>query len=120
MHKNATYREQSLACLERAYAELEAGDLLQASEDGWGAAEAILKAVAQERGWEHDNLRQIVEVYGRLAAEAQRGRLTDGFDAAFMLYTVLQEGWTDSNWVQFSLDDVRDFVADVEGMLNGR
>ena len=36
--------------LDQANAELETGDLRQASEKGWGAAAQIVKAAAQNRG----------------------------------------------------------------------
>ena len=52
-----TYRNQSKAFLEQAHNELRAGDLLQASEKGWGAASQMVKAVAESRGWQHDQHR---------------------------------------------------------------
>ena len=68
MHQNATYQEQSKVFLERAYAELEAGDLHQASEKGWGAATQILKAVAEERGWEHASHRLLIQTWRAVLA----------------------------------------------------
>ena len=50
-----TYREASHSLLGQAHAELDAGDLRQASEKAWGAAAQIVKAAAQLRGWEHDH-----------------------------------------------------------------
>ena len=40
--------------LEQAEREYRAGDVLQASEKGWGAAAHAVKAIAEGRGWEHD------------------------------------------------------------------
>ena len=40
--------------MEQANEELARDDLRQASEKGWGAASQIVKAVAEERGWEHN------------------------------------------------------------------
>ena len=45
--------ERSREYLAKAFEELEAGDLTQASEKGWGAAAQIVKAVADERGINH-------------------------------------------------------------------
>ena len=53
MVSRLAYRDQSRAYLEQANEELARDDLLQASEKGWGAASQIVKAVAEERGWEH-------------------------------------------------------------------
>ncbi len=120
MQSAKTHQEQSRALLEQAYAKLEAGDLHQASKMGWDAAMEMLRAVAEERGWEHDDVRPLVAVMGKLAVEARNGKLQDGFNAAFMLRTYYGEGWLYGNSVQVYLDRVREFVADTEGLLNGR
>ena len=41
-----TYQERSREYLAKAFEELEAGDLTQASEKGWGAAAQIVQAAA--------------------------------------------------------------------------
>ena len=41
--------------LAAARACLAEGDLLQASEKGWGAAARMVKAVAETRGWRHSS-----------------------------------------------------------------
>ena len=48
-----TYQQASQRFLAQAKEELAAGDLQQASEKGWGAAAQMLKAIAEQRGWEH-------------------------------------------------------------------
>ena len=47
------YQQASQRFLDQAKQELAAGDLPQSSEKGWGATAQILKAVAEQRGWEH-------------------------------------------------------------------
>lgn len=47
------YRAMSFHKLEQAREELDKGDLCQASEKIWGATAEIVKAVAQQRGWNH-------------------------------------------------------------------
>ena len=120
MHQNATYQEQSKAFLERAYAELEAGDLHQASEKGWGAAAQILKAVAEDRGWEHGSHRLLFQAAGILATETQSEKLRDGFGAASVLHVNFYEGWLDGSSVANYLDRVREFLTEAEALLNGR
>ncbi len=39
--------------LVKAREELAQGDVRQASEKGWGAAAQMVRAVAEQRGWEH-------------------------------------------------------------------
>ena len=45
-----TYRELSREYLAKAFEELKAGDLTQASERGWDAAAQIVKALAEQSG----------------------------------------------------------------------
>ena len=47
------YRAMSFHKLEQAREELDKGDQCQASEKIWGAVAEIVKAVAQQRGWNH-------------------------------------------------------------------
>lgn len=68
-----TYRQASERFLAQARAELSVGDLPQASEKGWGAAAQILKAVAEQRGWEHGKHRHLSRVASRLRAELGDG-----------------------------------------------
>ena len=50
----ADYQNQAQEFLARAREYLNAGDLHQASEKGWGAAAHMAKAVAVAQGWEYD------------------------------------------------------------------
>ena len=114
-----TYRDQSKSFLEKAFKELEEGDLLQASEKGWGAAAQMLKAVAAERGWEHDSHRRLFGVEARLALEAGDQDLRHGFNAANVLHANFYEGWLDSDSVEANLRFVGLFIEMAEGFLNG-
>ncbi len=58
------YEEISRRLLEQARQELDAGDILQASEKIWGATAHYLKAVAQERGWNHHAHNHLRDVAG--------------------------------------------------------
>ena len=52
--------------LEQAEAEFRAGALLQASEKAWGAFVHCVKAIAQEKGWEHSSHRHLNCCAGQL------------------------------------------------------
>ncbi len=119
MPQYASYRERSRAFLEQALDEFEAGDLVQASEKGWGAAAQMLKALAAERGWEHQTHRQLFGVLGRLTAETPTTSLRLGFRAASALHANFYEDLLEEAMVEERLGRVRTFVADVEGMLDG-
>lgn len=119
MTQDSTYREQSKVFLEKAYTELQEGDLHQASEKGWGAAAQMLKAVAEERGWEHRTHRLLFDVAGRLAGETQSEDLRDGFSAASLLHINFYEGWLDRSSVEVYLGRVQRFVSATETLLNG-
>ena len=118
MQSTATYREQGRACLEQAFAGLEAGDLALASEKGWDAAAQMLKAVAAGRGWEHDDIRALYGVMGRLVNETPSNALLDGFSAASTLWAHLQEGWLYQDWIEWSLGRVREFVDATEKLID--
>ena len=120
MLQSTTYREQSRAFLEKAYVELEAGDSREASGRGWDAAAHILKAVAVERGWEHDGFRLLLGVASGLFAETQSDNLRHGFSAALMLHTNYYDGVIDRDWVASCLDSVGAFVDAKEELLNCR
>ncbi len=51
----ADYEAQAREFLTRGRDYLAAGDLHQASEEGWGAAAHMAKAVAVAQGWEYSN-----------------------------------------------------------------
>ncbi len=120
MQGTATYREQSRTFLEQAFVELEAGDLYQASEKGWGAAAQMLKVVAAERGWEHGTHRLLFAIVGRLANETQSEELRDLFDSAGALHANFYEGWLDAEWVRTGLNRVQVFVDAAEALLDSR
>jgi uncharacterized protein (UPF0332 family) len=60
MQQAHTYQERSREYLSKAFQELEAGDLTQASEKGWGAAAQMVKAVAHDKGMEHHSHRSLL------------------------------------------------------------
>ena len=61
------YEEISRHLLEQAQQGQDSGDILQASEKAWGATAHAIKAVAQQRGWNHhahSNLRDAANYIG--------------------------------------------------------
>ena len=70
MTTRASYHvETANVFLAHAHASLREGDLLQASEKGWGAASRMVKAVAETRGWRNSTHGHLYDVVNRLAEE---------------------------------------------------
>ena len=95
----------------QADAELAAGDQIQASEKGWGAAAHAVKAVAQERGWRHDNHARLFGIANRLAAETGDSRIRRFFNAASEAHKNFYEG-------DMSEEDIADSLAKIRTLLD--
>ena len=100
-----------------ARAQLAAGDLLQASEKGWGAAAQMVKAVAEARGWRHNGHRELHLTITRLSEEAGDERLRRLFAYANSLHTNFYEGWLTRQEVETGLDDVAELVETLDALL---
>ena len=102
--------------LERAQAYLSEGDLLQASEKGWGAAAQMVKAVAETRGWRHQDHRSLYDTVNCLAREAGDTEISKGFNAAGALHTNFYEGWLPRETVELCLAQVEELVEKLEAL----
>ncbi len=69
------YQQASERFLAQAGQELADGDLAQASEKGWGATAQMLKAVAEQRGWEHHRHCHYHKAASRIRAETGDGEI---------------------------------------------
>ena len=105
-----TYRQTSERFLAQARQELAAGDLPQASEKGWGATAQILKAIAEQRGWEHNRHRHFLRIASRLRSETGDGDIRRLFGTASLLHENFYEN-------EMLADDVADGLDDVEALL---
>ena len=63
------HTEVSRQFIEDAEKYLVQGDLLQASEKAWGAAARKVKAIAEDRGWEHKRHGHLFAVIGNIVAD---------------------------------------------------
>ena len=95
----------------QADAELAAGDLLQASEKGWGAAAHAIKAVAQERGWRHDSHARLFGIADRLVAETGNSDIIELFRVASDAHKNFYEG-------NMSQEDIADSLAKIRTLLD--
>lgn len=100
------YRQASEHFMAQARRELAVGDLPQASEKGWGAAVQVLKAVAEQRGWEHSRHRHHLVTVSRLRSETGDGDIRRLFRAASDLHENFYENTMQAFEVAEGLDDV--------------
>ena len=105
------YQQASEHFLAQAGNELAAGDLPQASEKGWGAATQILKAIAEQRGWEHNRHRHYLSITSRLRAETGDGDIRRLFASASQLHENFYEN-------EMLAEDVADGLADVKALID--
>ena len=66
------YAELSQWCIEEADDYLRGGNNVQASEKGWGATAQALKAIAESRGWNHQNHGLMVDIAKQVSDEQGR------------------------------------------------
>ena len=92
------------------------GDLLQASEKGWGAAAHMVEAVAEGRAWEHSGHRELYQVVNRLAREIEDSEIRIHFDSASALHSNFYEGWMPKEMIESSLEQVRRFLEKLESL----
>ena len=105
------YQQASEHFLAQARQELAVGDLPQASEKGWGATAQILKAIAEQRGWEHNRHRHYLVTVSRLRAETGDGDIRRLFNTASALHENFYEN-------EMIADDVADGLDDVEALMD--
>ena len=101
-----TYQQASQRFLAQAKQELADGDLPQASEKGWGATAQILKAIAEQRGWEHSRHRHYHRIVSRLRSETGDGDIAHLFAVASVLHENFYEDQMEAHDVAHALVDV--------------
>ena len=85
--RSERYKAIGRHLIEQAERELTVnGDLLQASEKTWGAVAQAVKAVAQDRNWNHSSHDQIRDAAIILSHEFDLPRLRERFNAANELH----------------------------------
>lgn len=94
---------------------LHAGDLIQASEKGWGAAAHYLKAVAKQRGWTNRSHRDFFFIKDRLANETDDpDRISLLFREANALHQNFYEPLYLPSDVRGGIDSAKEFIDRLE------
>lgn len=113
-----TYREASRHLLFQAHAELDAGDLRQASEKAWGAAAQMVKAAAQLRGWDHYSHRGLFVTVDQLTEETGDSEIHSLFAFATGLHTNYEINAFSTDAVARYLTLTEEFIAKMEAILD--
>ena len=111
------YHVHSERFLAQARTELAMGDLQQASEKGWGAVAQILKAVAEQRGWEHNRHRHFSRIASRLRSEIGDRDIVRFFATANLLHENFYENQLSAYDIAEGLDDVESLVDKIALLL---
>ena len=108
------YAELSHWCIGQANDYLRRRNNVQASEKGWGAAAQALKAIAEERGWNHQGHGLLVDIAKQVADELSRPDLFIAFGAAQSLHVNFCENWLETDAVEAYLDAVKSLLSELE------
>ena len=112
------YQSVSAQLFEQAHLELEAGDLIQASEKFWGATAQSLKAIAHERAWEHKSHANFYRIIRNLVNETDDKDLVFLFQVADALHANFYEHWLEIDEIEKLADQVRDLLARLDNIQN--
>lgn len=105
------YAVMSNELIQKARRELAEGDLLQASEKGWGAAAHAVNAVAERRGWRHDSHRALYEAVARLVRGTGDQEIGTFFGVAQAMHMNFYENWHPLEIVEANIAAIEALVA---------
>ena len=113
-----TYQAASRQLLAQGRKELADGDIRQASEKGWGAAAQIVKAIAEQRGWEHRNHAALFNAISRLVSETGDDDIRRLFRVGNALHVNFYENWDNAENVASDLNDIERFLDKMEPLVS--
>jgi hypothetical protein len=116
--QSPAYRVAARELLDQAWFELDAGDVRQASEKGWGAAAQMVKAISEQRGWHHRGHALLYDAVGKLSDETDDQRIAELFDVANSLHINFYENWRDAQSVSRALGNVKTFLDKLEPLID--
>ena len=114
LESTTRYATASRTFMAEALQYLALNNLPQASEKGWGAAAQMVKATAEERGWQHDTHRLLFGIVGALAGETGDSSISALFQIASNLHINFYENWLPEQTVNQSLQSVRELLTKLE------
>ena len=110
------YDEISRHLLQQAQAELDKGDILQASDKVWGATAHAVKSVCQRMGWNHHAHNHISAAVNYIAAELNRDDLLSAFGYLEAMHTNYYEHQKEAYQVRVQVDNAGYFVRELASL----
>ena len=114
LNQDSECRIASRQLLAQGFTELTSGDARQASEKGWGAADQMLKAVAEQRGWQHNNHRALYRIVDLLVQETGDREIHTLFNVANGLHVNFYENWVTDAAIGNGLQDIERLLDKLE------
>ena len=112
--EHAKTAQKARALLLEAYVEfLDGDDHLKACEKLWQSAAHAVKAVAQQRGWEHDDLESLSAAVDRLSEEMEDPLLSSSFSAVEMFRDNIEYDFMEDFQVKSGRPRARHFIERV-------
>ena len=109
------YAELSRWCIGEAGGYLRRRNTIQASEKGWGAAAQALKAIAEERGWNHNGHGLLVDIAKQVSDEQSRPEIvTTLFAFGQLLHVNFYEDALAADVIGDYLDQIRALLPELE------
>ena len=110
------YAAMSRDFMARAENYLRDGDLVQACEKSWGAAACALKAIAEQRGWNHQSHSLLNDISGQIVDELGRDDLRNLFAVARSMHQNFYENWFQEDEVEHGVHTVRAYLSELEAV----
>lgn len=111
------YVKHGRTSLAQARELLAQGSLSESSEKGWEAASSMAKALAAERGWAHEDVREIYSTVSQMYLETDDPSFVDMFDAAGELRFNSLEPFFTAEDIEHCLTRVTQFMDKMEPLL---
>ena len=108
------YAAISARLLRQAQEELDAGDLIQASEKAWGTAAHAIKSVAEKWGWYHQGHYRLDAVVFYIVFDRGQEDLLGWYNTVSVLHFNYYEHELATDVVQSSINSAKIFVAEME------
>ena len=103
--------------LEHAQGELDKGHRRQASAKVWAATVQALKSIGIKRGWNHDELVDILAIASQLALEYDRPELTRKVDTAEAHHNSYYASVKYPSAIQAAIDSTEELVLALDDIL---
>ena len=113
-HDANKHAELSRWCIAEAENYLRRRRNIQASEKGWGATAQALKAIAEERGWNHGSHTLLVDIVQQIADEQGRTDIVSLFAFGQLLHVNFYDDALATDTISIYLDNVKTLLPELE------